>query len=163
VALKIKTGGTAPDKYLTEDGPDPSLKAFGLVAVPNMTYKRRTQVNVEDSDGTIAIRLQPGNGTDKTIGYCHAKVWSYGTDRAQTKDGPDVYRPVFVVTSLAAADQPQIIENLRQFITKNQIRVVNIAGHRETTSGMEGFGAATKSFLIAALAPLVPGYHQANN
>jgi len=25
--------------------------------------------NVDDADGTLAIRLHPGNGTDKTIGW----------------------------------------------------------------------------------------------
>lgn len=57
-----------------------------------------TSQNVDDSDGTIAIRLHDSScGTDKTIGYAQVKKWVYGKRGQSRGDG---YKPVLVIRSL---------------------------------------------------------------
>lgn len=51
--LGIKTGGVAPKGYRTLYGPNPKLKALGLVEHESWEYKPRTWDNVQNSDGTI--------------------------------------------------------------------------------------------------------------
>lgn len=51
--LGLETGGTAPLKYITEKGPDPSLKDFGLVESTTTAYPPRTARNVADADATL--------------------------------------------------------------------------------------------------------------
>jgi hypothetical protein len=50
----IKTGGYAPKNFMTTDGPDYSLKNYGLVEFDG-GYKERTIENVKSSDMTIII------------------------------------------------------------------------------------------------------------
>jgi hypothetical protein len=52
-ALGIETGGFCPKGYLTENGPDLSLREFGLIEMKDTDYKKRTIKNVEVSDGTV--------------------------------------------------------------------------------------------------------------
>lgn len=40
--------------------------------------------NVDNADATIAIRLHPGNGTDKTIGYAQVCVFAAEAFVSQT-------------------------------------------------------------------------------
>lgn len=51
--LGIPTGGMAPRGYLTETGPDPSLKDFGLVEHFDTSYVPRTRQNAHDGDVTV--------------------------------------------------------------------------------------------------------------
>lgn len=139
-ALGIDTGGTAPKDYLTEDGPNPSLKKFGLVE-SNGGYAQRTRKNVDDADATIVFRLHPGNGTDKTIGYAHKKTWTAASTTLETG-----YKPVLVLDSLSMDN----IKLICSFLEKHHVRVVNIAGHRETTAGVEKFGEQVKNILQSA-------------
>lgn len=52
-SLGIETGGYAPRGYLTEDGPDPTLKSFGLVETASSDYPTRTRLNAEMAECTI--------------------------------------------------------------------------------------------------------------
>ena len=51
--LGIPTGGFAPKGYKTIYGPNPKLKALGLVECESTNYRIRTFENVKHSDGTI--------------------------------------------------------------------------------------------------------------
>ena len=52
-ALGLETGGTAPNGYRTERGPDPSLRDFGLVESFSSGYPIRTAQNVKDAEATV--------------------------------------------------------------------------------------------------------------
>ena len=52
-ALGLETGGTAPNGYRTDAGPDPTLKDLGLVESFSSGYPIRTSQNVKDSDATV--------------------------------------------------------------------------------------------------------------
>jgi hypothetical protein len=96
--------------------------------------------NVENSDGTVAFRLHLGAGTDRTIGYCHQRLYKEASPhgRGKSYDGLDCYKPVYVISSLESTHFEKQSAELQRFILKNRIRVLNVIGHRETTSGYNG-------------------------
>jgi Circularly permutated YpsA SLOG family len=119
---------------------------FFLNLLDNVTmaqlYVLRSQKNVQDSDGTIAFRLVQSVGTDKTIGYCLTKKWkSVSSFNVSTS-----YKPCFVVTSFS---DPENIVNIQNFIDRNKIVVLNIAGHRDEI--IEGFSEEITKLLVEAL------------
>jgi len=89
-------------------------------------YMARTKMNVDSSDGTIAFRLHPSVGTDKTIQYCASGQW--GKDR---REGGASHRPCLVVTSLSDDDWAPTVKEIQLFIETSKVRKLNVAGHRE--------------------------------
>lgn len=140
--LGIVTGGVAPKGWKTENGSDESLKEYGLQEGSN-GYPQRTKKNVDIADATIVFRLHSGVGTDKTIGYAQTHTWC---SRKESNDKG--YRPVLVVTSLEDTNANKIVE----FLQRNNVKVVNIAGHRESTSGVPNFSSRVRDILVTAFA-----------
>lgn len=104
-ALGITTGGTAPKHYMTEDGPDPSLKDFGLVESPYTGYTNRTRQNVEDADLTVIFGQMSG-GSATTIRECLAVCKPYLSNPTP--------------------------ETLASHINHRHVRVLNVAGNRRS-------------------------------
>jgi hypothetical protein len=124
-SLGIQTGGWAPKGYRTENGDNPDLgEMYGLKEDESDQYPPRTMKNIDDSDGTICFLFRHSSGTEHTIGYCHTKTWCIR--KTSKMDG---YRPVLVVSKITE----KTVEDIRSFIFENNIRVLNIAGHREST------------------------------
>ena len=136
----LVTGGTAPKKFMTENGSNPDLeKVYGLVA--NGNYKSRTIKNVCDSDGTVAFIVHNGpGGTSKTIGYCKHGKW---VDYFDSDD--DGFRPVLVIG--AREMESESIEKtsmkIKKWLKSNQIKTLNIAGHRQSTAFQKPFFQTT--------------------
>jgi hypothetical protein len=118
--LGIPCGGWCPKGRLAEDGAIPSR--YPLVETPSPEYPQRTERNVRDSDGTLALtRGEPRGGTAFTL-----KVAERGR------------RPRHVV-DLEAPD----LDAARLWIAVNAIKVLNVAGPRESDSpGIHGQAAA---------------------
>lgn len=148
--LGIRTGGWIPKGFLTSSGKDPILGSkFNLIELNTNTtnvsamYIQRSMKNVDDADATIAFRLQPSNGTDKTIAYCYTKKWK----TIDNFDGLPLYRPCLVITNF---DDEQVnIENIRAFIIKHNVNILNIAGHKDEV--IEEFSLKVKLLLMKAL------------
>ncbi len=70
IALKIKTGGFAPKNWVTEVGPNPVLKLYGLTEYHLKGYPPRTKANVAWADATIIFSSRPGPGSRLTERYC---------------------------------------------------------------------------------------------
>jgi len=107
--LGLETGGTAPFKYITERGIDPTLETtFGLTEgmYDPKIYPKRTKKNVEDSDGTLLVGDVESPGTRLTIKFC------------------------------IELSKPHIInptpETLKKWIKVKNIEVLNVAGNRES-------------------------------
>ena len=65
IRLGIPHGGWLPKGRLTEDGPLPAQ--YTLEEMPTDSYRKRTEKNVMESDGTLIIsRGSPTGGTDYT-------------------------------------------------------------------------------------------------
>ncbi|MFA6916989.1 MAG: putative molybdenum carrier protein [Parachlamydiales bacterium] len=140
--LGIETGGWIPKGFKTSEGNKPELGTeYGLKETEGTDYPERTMKNVDDSGGTIAILWGQSVGTGKTIGYAQTHNWQYGNNKSS-----DVgYKPVLVITTHNIEDAAQ---QLKDFVKRNSIEVLNIAGHRETSQpGIQEF---TRQVIIKA-------------
>jgi hypothetical protein len=109
-ALAIPCGGWCPRGRRAEDGPIP--ESYPLRETPSAAYPERTAWNVRDSDGTLVItRGRPRGGTALTVSLAR---------RAG--------KPVMVANLEGGASASEI----RKFILSNEIRVLNVAGPRES-------------------------------
>lgn len=105
-ALGLLTGGTAPQGFRTDNGPDPTLKTFGVVEHPSWSYKPRTLENVKNSDITLWFGDAASPGGKLTQRYCREQgklfienpkdlrlfaeqyeVWNIAGNRARTNPG----------------------------------------------------------------------------
>jgi len=103
-SLGITTGGTAPKGFRTENGPDLSLKEFGLVEHSDYNYSARTRQNVLDADGTVLFGDYTSHGSAETIKYCK-----------------ELKKP-FLKNPTA--------DELVAWLYANKIQVLNVAGNR---------------------------------
>ncbi len=155
----LQTGGTAPPNYLTENGCQAQLlSSFGLVALPEKLasvaagYVRRSIANVINSDATVAFRTRPSSGTDKTIGYCIHKEWKVSSKVITTDDFWEFnagFKPVLVIVNMG----PLAKSALLKFIRSNRIQILNVAGHRDDSSG--GWQKSVESFLLDVFSELL--------
>ncbi len=111
VAAGIPIGGWCPKGRLAEDGVI-SLE-YPLRETVSRLYRERTGLNVMDSDGTLILA---------------EKILSGGT--ALTKGFADKYaKPLLVVNPADSVS----IGKIKKWLTANKIKVLNVAGPREST------------------------------
>lgn len=96
---------------MTEDGPDPTLAAFGLQA--SGTYEWRTERNVLDADATIIFGAEPSPGSDLTA-------------ECARRHG----KPFLRLDPWA----PDAVARLSDFIGRVRPGILNVAGHRESVA-----------------------------
>jgi hypothetical protein len=105
--LGLETGGWAPKNYMTENGPAYELGGhFGLLEHKSSAYPDRTYANVQISDGTVWF------GNVGSAGY-----------RCTIKAIEHFDKPWRI--------NPSALE-LKAFIAQNDIRVLNVAGNRQS-------------------------------
>jgi predicted Rossmann fold nucleotide-binding protein DprA/Smf involved in DNA uptake len=132
VALEtgIPRGGWCPQGRKAEDGRIPDHYPLQEASSPD--YPLRTRLNVEDSDGTLVITLgSPKGGTALTL-----------------KLAKKLGKPFLLVDLAGRADPAEV----RQWIQKNQIRILNVAGPREGES--VGILEKASAFLLEVLTSL---------
>lgn len=124
----IRTGGSAPQKFMTEDGEKRELleKEFGLLEIPKPGYKARTVMNIKDSDATIIIGHLTG-GSKITAEKC------------------EQHKRPFLVIDPQELEDPMITRQAVLFMREHQPKVLNIAGNRE--SKCPGLQASVEIFL----------------
>ena len=109
--LGIPCGGWCPAGRLAEDGAIP--ESYPLKCTPTDEYAQRTEWNVRDSDGTLVLTWgQPTGGTAFTID-CARRLG----------------KPYCVVDLARQAD----VEEAQGWIAREGVRVLNVAGPREST------------------------------
>jgi hypothetical protein len=132
LALGFQCGGWCPAGRLAEDGPIP--ERYPVVELAGGDYRARTRQNVQDTDGTLILALgAPKGGTLETLRDC----LRFG-------------KPHLVVDASAASAQDAARRALL-FVQENAIRVLNIAGPRE--SGWQGARAYADAAVRGLLAP----------
>ena len=108
--LGIPCGGWCPKGRRAEDGPIDVR--YPLKETHSANYRIRTEKNVRDSDGTLVFTWQkPEGGTALTI-------------RLAQK-----YKKPYLIVDLSEGGDP---ETAHEWVEANQIKVVNIAGLRES-------------------------------
>lgn len=129
----VKTGGTAPECYLTSIGYNPLLQILGLDAKGD--YASRTRANILNSDGTVIIAHDLRSaGSILTRRRCIA----------EGKPCLEIDISMLVRTA-QAGKSPENEERalhsilghgeaLHRFILEKQLQVLNVAGNREIPS-----------------------------
>jgi hypothetical protein len=128
IALGIPHGGWCPRGRLAEDGAIPSRYQLG--ETDSEDYPVRTERNVIDSDGTLILyrgRLWGGTELTRRLAVKHAK-------------------PLLLVD----LDKPLTPKAFRQWLHAHAVRVLNVAGPREST--LPGIGLEAYRCLTALLA-----------
>jgi hypothetical protein len=125
LACGIACGGWCPKGRRAEDCPIPDR--YPLTETDTDKYPARTALNVRDADATLILtRGQPDRGTALT-----QKL----TQRYK--------KPLFVVD----LDHPPEPAEVRTWLDQQHVRVLNVAGPRE--SSCPGIGAQASQFLRA--------------
>lgn len=121
--IGITTGGTAPSGYKTENGYLAGLlrDVFGLGEYGD--YKQRTIINIEDADGTLIIAEKTSAGSVLTMKKCK-----------------ELKKPYIINPTP---------DNFIHWMTVNKIRILNVAGNRESVS--PGIEQRTIKFLQLAI------------
>ena len=109
----IPHGGFCPAGRRAEDGPIDAR--YNLTETETPEYAVRTRLNVRQSDATLIVSPQsPTGGTLLTIEYARA-----------------IGKPVLLITLREEAEAPAL---LREFLDRHDVRVLNVAGPRATSS-----------------------------
>jgi hypothetical protein len=125
--LGLPCGGWCPKGRRAEDGPI-DLR-YPLTETPWSGYPQRTEWNVRDSDGTLILTSgEPDRGTALTIELARKHR-----------------KPHRVVDLGSEADAAEV----RAWLESEKIRVLNVAGPRESSS--EGIHARALAFLREVL------------
>jgi putative molybdenum carrier protein len=132
LSLGIPCGGWCPRGRRAEDGTIPAR--YPLAETPDRGYPQRTEWNVRESDGTLLIHAGPRRGgTALTLKLAAREA-----------------KPVLCVDLADDPDGGAVLG----WIAKTGIRVLNVAGPRESES--PGIGERAARFLRAALDPPAP-------
>jgi hypothetical protein len=125
-ALGIATGGRMPADFLTEDGRRPEFAGmFGAVEMPGGGYPERTRANARDSDATVWFGDPDSPSGRTTLRVC-----------------ADLGRPVCLVIDGLTGPS-----DVAAWIEAEEVRVLSVAGHRESTE--PGIGERAERFLAA--------------
>ena len=134
--LDIETGGFAPRRWLTEDGPqEEKLRRFGLIECEEPGYPARTRANVMHSDATLLV------GDDQI-----------GGTRLTGQIAMNLNKPLLRIP-FEALDETNTgitsLEEFRSWMDHHRIEVLNVAGNRE--SEKPGIAEFTRALLVNAL------------
>jgi len=125
IELGIPHGGWCPASRRAEDGSIPEI--YHLTETSSPDYAVRTDLNVLDSDATLILCCgTPSGGTELTrqLALAHRK-------------------PHLVVD----LDETYQLDRIRSWLRANGVKVLNVAGPRE--SQKPGIGARARQFLLA--------------
>jgi hypothetical protein len=127
IALGIDHGGWCPVGRKAEDGTIPSH--YRVQETASADYAERTEQNVLDSDATLILcRGEPTGGTALTA-------------RLADRNG----RPSLLVDLEATPASGDV----QRWLAENQVRVLNVAGPRESTA--PGVAEQARAFLLRVL------------
>jgi len=133
--LGIPTGGWMPKGFMTEAGRRPEFAArYGMREHPRPDYTSRTEANVTDSDGTLIFGDVLSPGSRDTRAFC-----------------AEHDKPCLVVPwRPGRKPPPRAVADVRRWLERHAIRVLNVAGNRESVQ--PGIEEAARDFLASALA-----------
>ncbi len=133
LAFGIEHGGWVPKGRKTENGPLP-LK-YSMWEMDSEDYAKRTEKNVQDSDGTlIASHGKLSGGSLLTLNFANRHK-----------------RPA-IHLDLSKIPMKRAIEYLTDWLEREKIRVLNVAGPRASSD--PGIYGVVKEILQGALLPL---------
>jgi hypothetical protein len=130
--LGIPCGGFCPKGRKSEDGIIP--EKYPLIETATDNYPERTELNVKTSDGTVILFIKVlDRGTQLTGELCKR------------------HRKPFLLIDLADEIEHR---DVKSWLEKNNIRILNVAGNRESIS--PGIQQRAHRFLLEILNDLEP-------
>jgi hypothetical protein len=118
LSVGFPCGGWCPQDRAAEDGPIPDK--YPLTPLPHGGYRRRTRLNVVDSDGTAILFYEAlSGGTRLTWNLCAL-----------------LKRPYVLIDARQIVEPAAAAEEILQFVEENEITTLNVAGPR--TGGWAG-------------------------
>jgi len=124
-AHDVPTAGWMPQGFLTEAGPRPEFaRSFGAVEMPSASWSLRSRRNVQDSEGTLWFGETTTSGALATVSACQ----EFG-------------KPCLPIDPCAEFEPSHVAD----WILQNQIKVLNVAGNRESSE--PGIGARVEQFM----------------
>lgn len=134
----LEPGGWMPKGFKTEDGFHPEFaELYGAQEHSSPAYPPRTRANVKWADATLVF--------DTSAGTANLKDLSPGS-KLTVEIAMELDRPsLVIVTRLDEAIGPERAPAVAQWLLDRNIRVLNIAGNRESTS--PGIGAWVEKYL----------------
>ena len=128
LALGLPCGGWCPKGRRAEDGAIP--ERYPVAETESEAYEERTRLNVGDADATMILVSGPlSGGTGLT---------------AETAEAEG--KPCLVADPLTSSPDPQAVAD---WLAENRVRVLNVAGPRESTQ--PGIYQAAADFLTQVL------------
>jgi hypothetical protein len=127
--LGIATGGWIPRGFKTERGLNPSLAQYGLVETENESYHPRTFYNVRDSEATVYF----------------ASKWNSPGTKATLRAAYQLKKPVLKVDLSLPLPHAQMVK----WLNENNVKVLNVAGHRESVH--PGVGDFVEEYLTQVI------------
>jgi hypothetical protein len=129
-AAGIPTGGLMPRGFLTEDGLRPNFaRLYGAREHFSSSYPPRTRANIEEADATfIFAENHQSKGTVLASNYAYR-----------------MEKPCVVVKVVPGPIPPERPAACARWLIEKGIRVLNVAGNRESTS--PGIGVWVESYL----------------
>ena len=126
----VPHGGWCPRGRLAEDGAIPPRYLLQETSSPR--YPVRTEQNVVDSDGTALITYgPPGGGSALTARLAHKHA-----------------RPLLCI-DLQTDSHGEAAAAIRRFVERHEIRVLNVAGSRESNN--PGLADAVRGMMLDVL------------
>lgn len=136
--LGLATGGTAPRRFITLEGPKRELLiGFGLVEGSG-GYAQRTEANVCEADATLRIAANYKSAGEKLT---KLMTFRYNKPRFDVLFSEWVFNDDEMKFATA--------KSVKVWLERNKVRVLNVAGNSETTS--PGIGEIAEEFLILSL------------
>ena len=132
LGLGVACAGWCPKGRLAEDGPIPAR--YPLTETKSAATHERTALNVRDSDATLILATGPGGQEALEGGTL------YTLELAEKEGKP-----------LLTADPggPAAVTAAARWLTENNVRILNVAGPRESNS--PGIQVAAKTFIRALI------------
>lgn len=127
-------GGWCPAGRLAEDGPIAEI--YPLIETPTAEYAVRTEWNVRDSDGTLILTRESLTGGTRLTAILALRY----------------NKPLLVVDLARITDPEQLSQRIIEWLRLHKIRVLNVAGPRESTC--PGIYARAKRVLDALFAKM---------
>jgi len=131
--LGLETGGTAPHRFMTENGTALKLRdVYGLSEgkYDPKIYPERTEMNVLSSDGTVVFGDFYSPGTRLTVKYCCEAI-----------------KPLYWI----CREDNSVIEkqDFLNWLDNYNVEVLNVAGNRESKN--PGIQEYVRAFLVQVL------------
>ena len=137
LALELPCGGWCPRDRRAEDGPISAR--YPLCQTPSHDPAERTRWNVRDADATLAL-LRGGAGGGTALALDHARALG---------------RPLQIIDLAAGIAAASSLPSVRDWLQRETIHVLNVAGPRESES--PGIYREARAFLLGILDLHPPG------